>query len=227
MTEYRIRFETSYDYDEFLKKAPSLRHFIPERIKSIEYPDLSKIQLKRQTKTKPKKPGFDWNSYYNNMPKFTKEKSEWLEFKIKIPDNLKEQFEQEFEIKITGKQSFWYSSRHHRYKDCYYTSDLDLKNQYPIYIPSKGRWDCCHTANSLIELDVTNFYIIVEEQELDRYSEYYDSSQLLMLPKKYFKEYELEPTWQSYQSMGPGPARNFAWEHSIGLGYDWHWVMDK
>jgi hypothetical protein len=26
--------------------------------------------------------------------------------------------------------------------------------------------------------------------------------------------------------MGPGPARNFAWDHSIEEGFTWHWVMD-
>ena len=25
---------------------------------------------------------------------------------------------------------------------------------------------------------------------------------------------------------GPGPARNFAWEHSLANGFEWHWVMD-
>jgi len=28
------------------------------------------------------------------------------------------------------------------------------------------------------------------------------------------------------KSTGPGPARNFAWEHSISNGHKWHWVMD-
>ena len=28
------------------------------------------------------------------------------------------------------------------------------------------------------------------------------------------------------KSTGPGPARNFAWEHSISAGHPWHWVID-
>jgi hypothetical protein len=28
------------------------------------------------------------------------------------------------------------------------------------------------------------------------------------------------------KSRGPGPARNFAWDHSISLGAERHWVMD-
>ena len=28
------------------------------------------------------------------------------------------------------------------------------------------------------------------------------------------------------RSTGPGPARNFAWHHSMVNGHKWHWVMD-
>ena len=28
------------------------------------------------------------------------------------------------------------------------------------------------------------------------------------------------------KSTGPGPARNFAWEHAKKNGFTWHWVMD-
>ena len=28
------------------------------------------------------------------------------------------------------------------------------------------------------------------------------------------------------KSKGPGPARNFIWEHSMAEGHPWHWVMD-
>jgi hypothetical protein len=38
--------------------------------------------------------------------------------------------------------------------------------------------------------------------------------------------YELCDDLGQTRSTGPGPARNFAWQHSIDSGAAWHWVMD-
>ena len=44
-------------------------------------------------------------------------------------------------------------------------------------------------------------------------------------PKKYKDEYDV--FWKDTDNRtGAGSARNFAWEHSISKGFDWHWVMD-
>ena len=42
----------------------------------------------------------------------------------------------------------------------------------------------------------------------------------------YKHDYELLDDHGMSRSTGPGPARNFAWEHSMSQGHDWHWVMD-
>jgi hypothetical protein len=42
----------------------------------------------------------------------------------------------------------------------------------------------------------------------------------------YKEKYELCDEHGLTKSTGPGPARNFAWDHSKSKGYDWHWVMD-
>ena len=67
--------------------------------------------------------------------------------------------------------------------------------------------------------------MIVEEPQYDDYAKYTDEDKLLILPEKYKKEYDT--FWKDEdQRTGPGPARNFAWDHSISEGYQWHWVMD-
>ena len=99
------------------------------------------------------------------------------------------------------------------------------RSKYPIYIPSKGRWDVCKTAEFLTAID-TDFYIIVEEQEYDKYKEFYPESKLLILPKSYQENYDTLDDLGLTKSVGPGAARNFAWEHSIENGFEYHWVLD-
>jgi hypothetical protein len=70
------------------------------------------------------------------------------------------------------------------------------------------------------------FRVIVEEQEFDEYAKVVGAENLLILPKKYKEEYELMDDFGLTKSTGPGPARNFAWDHSLSEGHTWHWVLD-
>ena len=97
--------------------------------------------------------------------------------------------------------------------------------QFPLYIPSKGRADTRLTAKVLEEMGV--FYtIVVEEQEYEDYAKVIDKKKILILDKKYQDEYDTCDDLGNKKSKGPGPARNFIWDHSIKKGYKWHWVMD-
>ena len=97
--------------------------------------------------------------------------------------------------------------------------------QFPLYIPSKGRADSRLTSKALENMNV--FYrIIIEEQEYDKYAEVIDKNKLLVLDKTYQDNYNTCDNLGNTKSKGPGAARNFAWQHSIDNGYDWHWVMD-
>lgn len=103
-----------------------------------------------------------------------------------------------------------------------------MNPSHPLYIPSKGRADTCYTMKALRKMGVP-FYVVVEEQEFDSYARALgDKDCLLVLDPAYQRNYEtLDPDGDSVnKSRGPGPARNFAWDHSISLGHDWHWVMD-
>ena len=54
-------------------------------------------------------------------------------------------------------------------------------NKYPIYIPTKGRFESRKTVNSLIEMGV-NFRVVIEPQEEKQYSTILKESQILILP---------------------------------------------
>jgi len=98
---------------------------------------------------------------------------------------------------------------------------------YPIYIPSKGRWQHNRrlTTRTLDALGVP-YRVIVEEQEFEQYAAEIGSERLLVLDSAYQRDYDTLDTLGDTKSRGPGPARNFAWDHSISEGAKWHWVMD-
>lgn len=102
-----------------------------------------------------------------------------------------------------------------------------MGNRFPIYIPTKGRSEYMLTSKALSRLGLDH-YLIVEPAEVKSYEKAIDSLRASILPLDLsFKEkYELCDSLGLSKSTGPGPARNFAWEHSIGLGAEWHWVMD-
>ncbi len=97
--------------------------------------------------------------------------------------------------------------------------------RFPLYIPSKGRAETARTPRALRRIGVP-FTIVVERQEYDEYADYFEPSELLVLDPQYQRGYETLDDLGDSKSKGPGPARNFIWDHSISRGFDWHWVMD-
>jgi len=105
----------------------------------------------------------------------------------------------------------------------------DINPQFPLYVPSKGRAEYMITSKVLTELGVSH-YIVVEPQQVEEYEKAVaqDSLMTTVLPldMQYKETYELCDELGLSKSTGPGPARNFAWDHSIANGHAWHWVMD-
>ena len=98
-----------------------------------------------------------------------------------------------------------------------------MKNRFPIYIISKGRFNRRPTANALESMGV-DYYIVVEKNEYDDYKKVVKGT-VLILPQEYKDNYDRFWDDDDYRH-GAGAARNFCWEHSIENGFDWHWVMD-
>jgi len=87
-----------------------------------------------------------------------------------------------------------------------------MRNKFPVYIISKGRFNVTMTAN-LFEADNLDYLIAVEPQEYDSYVNKLGKDRVLKLPF-------------SNLGLGSYPARNFCWEHSMRLGYTHHWLFD-
>lgn len=100
-----------------------------------------------------------------------------------------------------------------------------MKPQFPLYIVSKGRWETPLTARALIEMGV-DFRIVVEPDEVNDYADALGRERVLELDMSYKERYDVFDDLGLTKSPGPGPARNFVWDHSISEGHDFHWVMD-
>lgn len=102
-----------------------------------------------------------------------------------------------------------------------------MKPRYPIYIVSKGRAHRQYTSASLSKMRVPH-RIIVEPDEMEAYRVHENAyAKLLLFPKQVYHEaYEVCDDLGLTKGPGPGPARNFAWDHAISQGAPWHWVMD-
>lgn len=109
------------------------------------------------------------------------------------------------------------------------TSKARFYPNYPLYIVSKGRHEYMITSKALTKMGVFH-RIVVEPDQVKDYKKAIEtmklSAEVLEMDMTYKDKYELCDDLGLTRSTGPGPARNFAWDHSIKLGYDWHWVMD-
>ena len=107
--------------------------------------------------------------------------------------------------------------------------------QFPLYIPTKKRAESRFTSRALDFMRVSH-YLVVEDTDYDDYARSIhdwetetglkSSAKIIVLDQQYKCDYELLDDLGLTRSTGPGPARNFAWDHSISNGHSWHWVMD-
>ncbi len=85
-----------------------------------------------------------------------------------------------------------------------------MKPQYPIYIPSKGRWESRWTIRSFEEIGL-DFRVVVEPQEFDKYAAYVDPKKILVTP---------------HRDEGVVVTRNWIWDHAQASGTKRYWTFD-
>jgi hypothetical protein len=103
-----------------------------------------------------------------------------------------------------------------------------MNPQFPIYIPSRGRYTTRLTMKALDTLKVP-YKVVVEEDEYAKYCEVIEKAKILVLDKWYQRTYvtcDVFGTDVVKGGIGAGPARNFMWDHAIGIGAEYHWMLD-
>lgn len=148
-----------------------------------------------------------------------------------MDDDQLPHFENKLGIEKLGKiRSVWFP--HRAVKRCHRTTThleghKDRRRQYPIYIVSKNRWqlDRAKTANYMVRNSI-NFYLVVEKDQEAQYRKNFPQANIIIIPQCYFDNYITLDDLGNTKSKGPGPARNYAWDHSLNSGHKKHWVMD-
>jgi len=89
-----------------------------------------------------------------------------------------------------------------------------MNPKYPIFIPSKGRWESRLTVRALENLGVP-YKIVIEPQEYNNYAKVIDKRNILLLP------------WSKPNSNTKlVKARCWIKEYSISVGAERHWQLD-
>lgn len=83
-------------------------------------------------------------------------------------------------------------------------------NKYPIFIPTKGRYDTPITIN-MFKAHNVDFKIVVESQEYEQYSKIVDKDKILVVP---------------HQNKGLTETRNWIWDYAEKQGYEKFWTFD-
>jgi hypothetical protein len=87
---------------------------------------------------------------------------------------------------------------------------MALKNRYPIFIPSKGRYDKNITARSFDAIGA-DYKVFVEPQEYDLYASKISKDKLMVLP---------------HSNKGLTVTRNYIWDYAESIGYERFWTFD-
>ena len=65
---------------------------------------------------------------------------------------------------------------------------------YPIYIPSKGRYNNCFTADLLLKEKI-NFRLVVQEKEYENYKENFPNINIVVIPQNKIENYLKDNLW--------------------------------
>ncbi len=85
-----------------------------------------------------------------------------------------------------------------------------MNPEYPVFVPTKGRWDTRLTIKMFDELKVP-YIAFVEEQEYNNYVPFIDKDKLHVLP---------------HQNKGLVVTRNYIWDYAQSLGVEYFWTFD-
>ncbi len=86
-----------------------------------------------------------------------------------------------------------------------------MKPKYPIFIPTKGRYETPYTIRAFEDIGAA-FSIVVQPQEYDAYAAIVKyPTQIIVLPESI---------------QGLVPTRNWIWDHAQGLGVPYFWTFD-
>jgi len=156
----------------------------------------------------------DWKHLWKSMPDYSHEN---LSPHSSIKVNFTSLENRQAFAKMVGqpvtdltKYIWWPKADIWRMMNKRYVTTKPVQPMYPIYIPSKGRWETRLTAKAFEKINV-DYTIVVEPQEYDDYAKVIDPKKILRTP---------------HSNEGHVKTRNFIWDHARDLGVEKYWTFD-
>ena len=228
------KFFTQEDFDGFLSNCGIDSNLSFGIIKSLYFTckddvlTLSKVKnFKQERELGKQSPDTEYKEHWTGIYDFRSHGAEYCLINCYFNSDISNEALQKIFVQpFTSKtKSIYYPKQDkNEFRLERYVSDRN-QPRYPIYIVSKGRAGNCFTADYLVKMDVP-FYLVVEECDREEYTKYFGAERILILDPQYQEDYDSYDNLGLTKSKGPGPARNFAWDHAISLGAKWHWVLD-
>ena len=234
-----VSFRNENDINDFAKV---IGVSITPKTKIIDFPVKNLVSGEASStifsKTEKKSRKKNWQKFWQEMPEFVQENNTpFFQLKIRLRDSkdlalFRDTVGQKHINKKT--KQIWHPKLDidANYKKRWVITDFENERmpKYPLYIVSKGRYEknIRATANSLERMRVP-FFMVVEEHEVDKYKETADPRYctVITLDNRYKEEYDTcDNEGYSNPRVGPGAARNFAWDHAKNNGHARYWVFD-
>lgn len=86
-----------------------------------------------------------------------------------------------------------------------------MKNRYPVFIPTKGRYNPFKGTIQMFKEHGVSFRIVIEKQEYSQYSKIVTPKDILVVP---------------HQDQGLTVTRNWIWDFAESEGYEKFWTFD-
>jgi hypothetical protein len=155
----------------------------------------------------------DWEDKWQGMPEFSQKD-------MKPFDSINVQFRNQEDMSaflvMLGespfrKQTIWYPKMGNLTQSIRNAPPTKVaQNRYPIYVPTKGRWETALTIRSLEKLGL-HYFAVIQPQEEEHYRPLVNSGTILLLPEGL---------------DGLVPARNWIKDRSTAAGDARHWQID-
>ncbi len=85
-----------------------------------------------------------------------------------------------------------------------------MNPKYPVFVPTKGRWESRLTIKALERIGVP-YKAVIEAQEYDNYASVVNPENILVLP---------------HRDKGLVVTRNWIWDYALSLGVERFWTID-
>lgn len=157
-----------------------------------------------------------WEDHWASMPEFVMRDlapRHSIQFDFRRKEDL-DAFERLIDQKIPDYSkrtpSIWYPEAEiGHFADRRYVS-APVQPRYPVYVPTKGRWESRFTLKALEKIGV-EYRAVVEAPEFEAYAAVIDPKRILVLP---------------HVDKGLVVTRNWIWDHAQASGTQRFWTMD-